>query len=715
MAKGKSKGRRGRKPAGGFISAWSGWISGRLKSLDRVETARLAILGVGMLVILFYAFSAGGYFLIRRSYGELMILYLLVLGILFNIDVRGRLPLAGRLEMGLMGAYAIWVLFSVTWSYIPARSFEEFTRAVLYLAGFALFYLYFSRREWLEWLGHAFILIAAAVAVNSMLGKVIPDVITHPDIFESNRLNYPLTYWNTMALLMAMAFPVALRAAASRAAHPAVRCLYAAALVLFSSVLFFTFSRAGIVLLVLTLAVYLAASVSRLKLLLHAGLAILWTIVIVGFCYLYLPAMVETTPDPVARISEGHLLGVALVVVLLAAAATQVAVWRLEGKVSLSARTSRKVGMGLAAAGVVVVLAGSLMVTASEGGPVSWLRAQVEFITAAEKEEAVERAEERLMSLQSGRYQEYAASLGAFTERPLQGTGAGTWSISWFKNRPYDVYIKDGHSLLFENMVELGLVGTLLLFSFIGVFIVRCVKDLRFLKGKRERDIYAAFLAACSAFLMHAMIDWDWEMPVVTLAFFMFAGALLRYGVISRRLAVGEGEEESSAEQQRQDPEQEPEREGFGLRRALSWKLLAGTGCIVAMVAVIFPLLSQVRVQSAGNYARANDAANLEREARLAHRLFPLDATPLIMESIANSSQGRMKKAEDLLNQALELEPKNDRIYRELTEFYLQKQDVDKAAEMVKKSRELNPRESKQTPLLEGKIYEMGGNPFENQ
>lgn len=678
----------------------------QITSIGRKDQARLGILAAGLIVVLYYSFSAGGFFLVRRSYGELAILYLLLLGLLLGLDARGKLPLAGRLEMGLLGAFALWTLLSVLWSYIPARSFEEFNRALLYLAGFALFWFYLRRRQWLEWLGHLFVLIAVIVAADSMLGKVMPDVISHPDLFESNRLNFPLTYWNAMALMMVMAFPVALRVAASRAVPLLLRCGYAAVLFLFLSVLFFTFSRAGIVLLAVTLAVHLAgAAGSRLRLLLHAGIASLWTVFLVIISYLWLPAMVETVPDPGARVSEGHQLGVVMVLLLLAAAGTQAAAWWFEGKVSVSAELGRRIGAGLAVAGIIAVLAGGALAVGRQGGPGAWLEAQIDVITEAEKSEAVGSAEERLLSFQSERYQEYAVSLGAFAEKPLQGTGSGTWIVSWFRDRPYDVYVTDGHSLLFETMAELGLVGTLLLLSFAGVFVVRSIRDLRFLKAGRERGVFAAFFAACAAFLMHAMIDWDWEMPAVALPFFMFSGALLRYGAISRERTAGSGEEEGEVDGVAGEKGAAGER--AGIKRWLSWRLPVAVACVLAIMAVTFPLLSQLRLQDASQLARKGDVAGQEREARKAQSLFPLDAAPLKLEAAANSSRGRIKTAEALLQKALELEPRNDALYRELAQLYIREKNLEMAKKMVGKSLELNPLESRHTQVLERQIREM--------
>ena len=42
-----------------------------------------------------------------------------------------------------------------------------------------------------------------------------------------------------------------------------------------------------------------------------------------------------------------------------------------------------------------------------------------------------------------------------------------------------------------------------------------------------ERHAYAAFLAAGGALLLHAGIDWDWEMPALFLWFFAASGVVL--------------------------------------------------------------------------------------------------------------------------------------------------------------------------------------------
>ena len=171
----KKKGASGAVRAENFFTGLSLRFAG--EGYERKDFARLGLLGAGLLVILYYAFSAGGYFVSPRSYGELWILYLIVLGLLFGLQVKrglSRLGLGGGRHFRRLHPTGTWL--QLRWSFYPARSFDEFIRALLYLSGFGLFYLYLARREWLAWLGHLFVGIAVIVAIRALLGKVFPDI-----------------------------------------------------------------------------------------------------------------------------------------------------------------------------------------------------------------------------------------------------------------------------------------------------------------------------------------------------------------------------------------------------------------------------------------------------------------------------------------------------------------------------------------------------------
>jgi hypothetical protein len=275
--------------------------------------------------------------------------------------------------------------------------------------------------------------------------------------------------------------------------------------------------------------------------------------------------------------------------------------------------------------------------------------------------------------------------------------------------------VKDGHSWFFETMAELGSVGTLLLIGFAALFLVVSIRDLRFLGKGRQRELYGAFFVASAMFLFHSMIDWDWEMPVVALTFFMFAGGLLRYGMLARS-----GEEPGEGNS---DPSGDSERKGgqdFGRFRGWNWLLAAG--CVAAIAVTIVPLVGAVKIQAANQLATQNDFGALERGARSAQSWNPLAADPLVLQALAKQGQGRLEEAEALLTQAVGKEPENDSIYRNLTRVYLQmfeaaKQQGDVAAqqelinktdEAITKARALNPLEPRETGDLEIQARKIG-------
>jgi O-antigen ligase len=106
-----------------------------------------------------------------------------------------------------------------------------------------------------------------------------------------------------------------------------------------------------------------------------------------------------------------------------------------------------------------------------------------------------------------------------FEEHPLLGSGAGTFFDYWLRHRPIQEFPHDAHSLYIESLAELGPLGLLLVVVALGI-------PLLALRGRQE-PLVAAAAGGYVAFLVHAGVDWDWEMPAVTLAGLVCAGAVL--------------------------------------------------------------------------------------------------------------------------------------------------------------------------------------------
>jgi O-antigen ligase len=127
----------------------------------------------------------------------------------------------------------------------------------------------------------------------------------------------------------------------------------------------------------------------------------------------------------------------------------------------------------------------------------------------------------RLVTLQSNRYDYWDVALRAFATQPLRGVGAGGWSVYWLRWRTVSEFAQNAHSLELETLADLGVVGVaLLLATFGGV----ALAARRALADSRSA---AAATAALVAYLAHSPLDWDWQMPALTLIAVVLAGGLL--------------------------------------------------------------------------------------------------------------------------------------------------------------------------------------------
>ncbi len=96
----------------------------------------------------------------------------------------------------------------------------------------------------------------------------------------------------------------------------------------------------------------------------------------------------------------------------------------------------------------------------------------------------------------------------------------------WDRDRPHFAYTINAHSLYLQALAELGVPGLVLLAILVGAVIGGLAVRTR--TAGRFRSLYGVLLAcAVASVAVRAGVDWDWEMPVVTLGFFAAAGLAL--------------------------------------------------------------------------------------------------------------------------------------------------------------------------------------------
>jgi hypothetical protein len=115
-----------------------------------------------------------------------------------------------------------------------------------------------------------------------------------------------------------------------------------------------------------------------------------------------------------------------------------------------------------------------------------------------------------------------------YVPHPLFGSGAGTFALYWARSG--HVASRGGaldvHSLYLETLAELGPLGLVLLLATL-------LYPLRAAFAYRRVPYVPAAASAYVAFLVHAGLDWDWEMPVVVVAALSCAAAVVS-GAIPR-------------------------------------------------------------------------------------------------------------------------------------------------------------------------------------
>jgi O-antigen ligase len=129
---------------------------------------------------------------------------------------------------------------------------------------------------------------------------------------------------------------------------------------------------------------------------------------------------------------------------------------------------------------------------------------------------------ERLGSVGSNRFGYWEVALETFADDPAIGAGAGAFATEWIARRESAEVVRDAHSLWLETAAELGLVGlAFLLLSFAGV----TAAAVRF--ARTDPGLAAGPVAALAVWAAHSAIDWDWELPALTLVAALLAGVIL--------------------------------------------------------------------------------------------------------------------------------------------------------------------------------------------
>jgi O-antigen ligase len=608
-------------------------------------------------------------------------------GLLFSPRVRLRAPAIALVGLGLLALFAVWSGWSIAWSIAPDLSWVQLNRWAAYtlVAALALV-LGSSLRRAPQLTALAFLVVATAVAAYALGGKVIPwfsipGLIDLDHTANFSRLREPLGYWNALGLVCVLAGPIAVRTAADPDASRRWRTFSLVSLVVLLVTLGLTYSRGGILSLLVALAVLVAIGPDRLRLTAYAVLGMAAAVP----AYVVAVVRDDLTTDGVVqaeRADDGLILLVALLV------AIALVVWagrwlrdrdaHLE-QAKLVPPSVRPRNALVAAGAALLVLIGGLAV--SERGVTGTIEDRWDDFTTVKSDDQSDPS--RVLRSNSGnRWVWWKEAAGAFSDEPVKGWGAGSFPLVHRRYRENDLPVRQAHSVPLQLLAETGLVGAALALAGLGLLGWAAAARLRYADG-RERRYVAALACASLAWGVHMWFDWDSDIPGVTLPLLIFLGVLAARppGTADAVDAV---------------PPQDDVRAPAGPRGA---GLLAGALILAALATSAYlPWLADDKAAEATLLGAVSEEDALEEAAKRADeamQLNPLSIDPVAAAIAIALKRGRLQEVAELVEETADRQPQNPDVW---LRAYAVQQSIDDAPARIASLRrllELDPHEDR--------------------
>ncbi len=600
----------------------------------------------GIALVALYAVRAGAYDLVVfESYG-LVVWWIVAIGVAVGLLPRSRPAPIVLAFAGALLAYCAWTALSLLWTQSAERTTVEIARSLDYLGIVALITMMLDRDTWRAGAAGVGVgaLLVCVLAVGSRLVPGLYPANYVATALGTDRLSYPLGYWNAVAAWAAMSTAIGLAWSAHE--NPAWRRALALGLVPAACVTtYLSYSRAGVAGTALAAVMVIALSRNRITALIH-------TVAVAGGAAIAILAVRDAPQFAHASGSRGA--GAVAGALLFASglcAAVGFATSRLRtDRLAVPRVLGRRIAAGVAVLAIVPAVALGMRF-----GSHAW-RSFTHPRTVHSADPAA-----RLLNLSGSRYLVWKSALHAFEHNPATGTGAGTFQFWWNSHAADYEFLQDTHNIWLQNMAELGAPGLLLIVAVAGGGVAIAVAVRRRARRRASVGTSTALLSMFVVYLLHASVDWMWESTAVTVL------ALAGIAILGARLSRH--------------------------RTQLRWPLRGGLVALAVLAgAVQVPGLlsaSEVRRSQAAErrgrpalaLAWANDAVSAEPWAASAY-----EQRGLVLES-----EGRLDAAAADLRRAIAREPTNYVHWLVLARIQTERSDLAAAARDYDQAHSLRP------------------------
>ena len=623
------------------------------------------------LLVLYLALKQGGYDGVIRGEVGIAVWWIVLVGAAVGVLPAARIGRPGWIALGLLGAFALWTGLGIGWSESAERSVAELGRVAMLLGVFVLA-VSTQGRGAARRTAAAVASASAVVGALAVLSRMEPNLLPVENIVSflpsaENRLSYPIGYWNGLAHLMAIGLPLVIWMASS-ARLTLVRALSAAAIPVMILAGYLTLSRGGMGAGAVAIIVLLALYPRRLQ------LVPALTLGGVGGALLVSGAAQRSDfqdgfVNSVAASQGSEML--ALAVIVCGGVGLLQAAFALADRHGLGPRLPRpspqSTGIAVGSIAVLAVFAALAL-----GAPSAIDNGWQQFKEPNTAGSGVERLQS---TSGSNRYQYWQSAVDANATDPLLGIGPGTFEYWWARNNPLadstGFFVRDAHSLYFETLAELGIVGFVLIVGLIGLIVVYGgVRAFRRRSG--PATVLAAATAGAAAFTVSAAVDWAWELTILPVCFLLLAAVIFGRDT---------------------DPDDTPAAPEADVPDPVMRIGFVGAA-LAALVAILIPLAGLFAIEDSQAEAQSDSLRQALVDARTAGAVEPYAATPNLQQALILERGGALKAAAAAATSATEDEPTNWRPWMILSRIEAARGDTAAAIDAFRKARSLNPRSS---------------------
>jgi hypothetical protein len=595
------------------------------------------------------------------EWGPAMLVVLAALLALLVSGVRPRLRWEATAALVGLSALAGWSFLSIGWSESAGQALNAANQWALYAAAFALLLLILRSERAGQLLIGAATAGILVVAVYVLIAMRWGD---GPGLFVAGRLNDPLGYVNGEAALFLFGF-WPLIAVAERARRAPFAGLAAAGAALLGALVVLSQSRGAAMSAVASIVVLLAVVPGRQRR--------FWLLaVVLGSVGLLSGPLVDVYNSsasgevaPKAGTVESA-AGWCLLIALLAGVVWGVA----NGLISAAVNRREELGPRLRTASAIAIAA---IAVGCAGVAIAWA-GRISDRVSWEKDMFVNLSGEgsgsRLLSGGGNRSDFWRIALDEFKDHPVVGVGAGNYDRFYYARRHQLQSVAQPHSIEFQTLAELGIVGGLLLLAFlVGVFAGLWRRARAAARHPSGLLLTVAGGGIFVSWLGGTSVDWLQVVPGVTgVALCAAAVLVIRPPAEDPKAAVEE-------------------------RRTNPWAILAGA-VVIALLAVWVTRLTLadkylsdgqevVATQPAKALADANRSLDYNRESLRAYYL----------KSAAYARLGQYGPARAALVEATKREPHDFVPWALLGDLALRRGDLATARKDYARAAALNPRD----------------------